>query len=164
MEVAAMTDLPAAHALCETLMRTQLAPLWVLASAHTHTRGSAWVYREGDAITGVWLCLPLSWDGEASLRAGRFAYAAPRLDDLCRPGDEMSAIYMWFAGATTKDASRAIMRSSASWFAGVLSGLRVYARAASGDGARVLANFKFQRLAPERPDLFIRNLEREMAA
>lgn len=161
---ATLTDLPAAHALCETLMGTRLAPLWALASAHTHTCGSAWVYREGEAITGTWLCLPLTWDGEASLRHGRFAYATPRLDDLCQPDQEISGIYMWFAGGATRDARRAIMRASASWFAGVLSGVRVYGRAASDDGARALETFNFVPLHAERPDLYIRSIEREAAA
>lgn len=164
METADLADLPAAHALSESLMQTRLAPLWALASAHMHTHGSAWVYRECGAITGVWLCLPLTWSGEASLRTGRFAYAAPRLDDICRPGDEMSAIYMWFAGGATPDARRAIMRSSATWFDGVLSRMRIYARAASEEGARALSRFAFQRLAPDISDLLILNLERGAAA
>ena len=161
---ASVTQLPKAHAFCEALMQMQLAPLWALASAHMHSRGAAWVHHEEDALTGVFLFLPLSWDGEASLRAGRFSYAAPRLDDLCQPGDEISAIYLWFAGGATQDARRAIMRTTASWIGGALSGLRIYGRAASEEGARGLAKFGFRRLAPERSDLFILSEDRGRAA
>lgn len=164
LHAANLSDLPEAHALCESLMGVRLAPLWALASAHAHTRGSAWIYREGEQITGTWLCLPLTWDGEASLRNNRFAYATPRLDELCEPGQEISGIYMWFAGGATRDSRRAIMRASASWFAGILNGVRVYGRAASDDGARALATFSFIPLDPARSDLFIRSPDREASA
>ena len=161
--VADSSSLPDAHAFCEALMQMRLAPLWALASAHMHSNGAAWVHREHRTMTGVFLFLPLSWNGEASLRTGRFSYAAPRLDDLCAPGEEISAVYLWFAGGTTSDARRAIMRTTAAWVDGAMSGLRIYGRAASEAGARGLAKFGFQRLAPDRSDLFILSDERERA-
>ena len=164
LAVADMAGLPAAHAFCEKLMQMRLAPLWALASAHLHTGGTAWIHPEGEDVTGVFLFLPLSWDGEASLRAGRFSYAAPRLDDLCRPDEEISAVYLWFAGGSTQAARRAIMRTTAAWLEGALGGLRVYGRAASEEGARGLAKFGFQRLARERSDLFVLAGGREKAA
>ena len=155
---AELGELEATHRFCEDLMQMQLAPLWALASAHGHTHGTAWIHREPEVltrITGVWLILPLSWDGEASLRSGRFGYKTPRLDELCEPGQEISAVYLWFAGGTSKAARRAIMRTTDTWLKGPMSGLRIYGRAASLAGAEAMAGFGFRRLAPERQDLFI---------
>lgn len=158
-------ELESAHAFCEDLMQLQLAPLWSLASAHSYTHGSAWIHCEPSnetAITGVWLFLPLNWDGEASLRSGRFGYATPRLNELCAPGDEISAVYLWFAGGTTKVARRAIMGVTDTWLNHALSGLRVYGRAASFAGADALAKFGFQRLSANRSDLFILGEQRRV--
>lgn len=158
---AAMAELPAAHAFCERIMGMRLAPLWALASAHAHTTGSAWVHSDPGGLsggadpTGVFLFLPLNWEGEAALRIGRFNYAAPRIDHLCAPGDETAAIYFWFCGGCDRTARRAVMRTTQAWLDGAFAGLRIYGRAASEDGARGFDSFGFKRLAPERADLFI---------
>lgn len=167
--IAEMADLPAAHQFCEMLMGMRLAPLWALASAHAHTQATAWVHEDSAlvagegrsrAVTGVYLILPLNWDGEAALRTRRFNFAAPRIDELCAPGDEIAAMYFWFCGGSDRIARRNIMRTTQAWLDGACADLRIYGRAASADGERGFASFGFKRLAPDRPDLFILNHHR----
>ncbi len=161
---AQMDELASAHQFSEKIMDMRLAPLWSLASAHAHTGGSAWIHTGpadptdasgSDAISGVFLLLPLTWEGEAALRTRRFNYALPRLDELCAPGDEISAVYFWFCAGAGPEARRDLMRTTQAWLDGAFAGLRIYGRAASEEGTRALARFGFRRLAQTRPDLFI---------
>jgi hypothetical protein len=135
-------DLPTAHAFCEELIGMRLAPLWALASVHGHTGGSAWIHLGAEtAISAVFLILPLTWDGEAALRRGRFNFSTPRLDDLCAPSEEIAAMYFWFCGGGDRAARRNVMRTTQAWLDGSLAGLRIYGRAASEDGMRGYRRF-----------------------
>jgi len=162
LRIAETDELPAVHHLAESVMGMRLAPLWSLASAHGHSTASAWVHEEPDPadslaqrLTGLFLVLPLNWDGEAALRSGRFNFSTPRLDELCAPGDEIAAIYFWLSAGSDARARRNVMRTALAWVSGSNAGIRFYARAASLDGARALAGLQFRRLAPDVPNLFL---------
>jgi hypothetical protein len=142
-------------------MGIKLAPLWALAGAQARTEGAAWLHfsapdlAEESQLTGVFLILPLNWDGEAALRTGRFSFSSPRLDQLCTPGEEMAALYLWFCAGGDRDARRSIMRTTQAWMDSSCAGVRIYGRAASDEGVRAFARFRFRRLSPERSDVFI---------
>jgi hypothetical protein len=160
--VAELADIAETHSLSEQIMDMRLAPIWALASAHVHTQGTAWVHRSPNersggtpAMDGVFLLLPLNWDGEAALRTHRFAFAAPRIDHLCAPGEEMAAMYFWLSAGVGRHARRSVMQTAQAWFDGACAGMRIYGRAASDEGARAFASFGFQPLAPDAPTLFI---------
>ena len=78
----------------------RLAPLSALAASHARTEASAWVYKcptTGD-LNGVLLNLPLTAEGEIALVLGKFNTADPDPEHLCAPGDQVSAMYIWFTG------------------------------------------------------------------
>lgn len=163
VRIAQTEELPEVHQLSEAIMETRLAPLWSLASAHGHTKASAWVHEDAaqddpssrSPLSGVFLILPLNWDGEAALRAGRFNFATPRLDELCQPGEEIAAIYFWLTAGRHARARRNVMRTALAWTVGSNAGVRFYARAASLDGERALAGLHFRRFAPDSPNFFL---------
>ena len=158
--IASQDELPAVHRFSEAIMERRLAPLWALASAHSHTRASAWILpapSEADhksGIGGVFLILPLNWDGEAALRAGRFSFETPRIDHLCAPGDEIAAMYFWFCAGEDHDARRSVVRTAIAWIDGACGRLRIYGRAASEAGAQAFQRLRFRLLAPVEQNLF----------
>lgn len=162
LRVAEPDELPETHQLAEEIMGRRLAPLWSLASAHAHTTAAAWVHRDPDPaadaepkLTGLFLVLPLNWDGEAALRNRRLNFAAPRIDQLCAPGDEIAALYFWLTAGSDRRARRNVMRTALAWVSGASTGIRFYAQAASADGARALAGLQFRPLAPDSPNMFL---------
>lgn len=160
--IARQEELPQAHAFCEQLMNMRLAPLWALASAHAHTGASAWVIDRGDGhaeqaaqeTSGVFLILPLNWDGEAALRTERFSFSTPRIDQLCAPGDEIAAMYFWFCGGADHEARRSVVHTAMAWIDGSCGDLRVYGRAASEAGAAAFLRLNFRLLAPKSQNIY----------
>lgn len=159
--IASTQELAATHELAERIMAMRLAPLQEIAAAHARTQATAWVCdaisgEGGDTdISGVILLLPLTWDGEAALRSGRFNFAAPQADFVCAPGNEMASLYLWLCAGSDRGARRSIMQTAQAWFDRPCSGLRVYGRAASNEGLRAFASFGFRRLTAARSDIFI---------
>ncbi len=147
-------DLAAAHALSETVMGMRLTPLSILQAAHEHTTAAAWVHEDEGHVTGVILTLPLTPEGERDLLEGSFAPSAPRLHQLCAPGDPFPAIYFWlFAGGDGRS-RRAILRTSLAWRNGAYAGVRGYARAASPAGRAALEGLGFTSRKSTLSDLF----------
>ena len=157
VQLAASGELAAAHQLCEDLVGMRLAPLSALAASHARTHASAWLYKCSDTRepnrepSGVLLNLPLTAEGEIALILGQFNAADPDPEHLCAPGDQVSAMYIWFTGGRGLRARNAVMRTAFAWRDGVYGGLRAYSRAATSGGVRGLTSLRFEPL--EKRDL-----------
>lgn len=152
--VATDEDLPAAHALSESIMGMRLTPLSVLWAAHEHTTAAAWIHEDAGHVTGVILTLPLTPEGEMDLLEGNFTPSVPQPHQLCAPGDPFPAIYFWlFAGGDGRS-RRAILRTSLAWRNGAYAGVRGYARAASPAGRAALEGLGFTSRKSTLSDLF----------
>lgn len=137
----------------------ELAPLWSMLRAHWRCQPAIWVHRSATEagaagpINGVLMSLPLTKHGEQALLVDRFTFAAPDPAHICRPGDAISAMYMWLFAGSDGAGRRAVLRTALAWRDGAYADLRAYARAATAKGAAALAGLRFVQAFNDRPTL-----------
>lgn len=159
VRIARMEEITTARDLAVKETGCELAPLWAMLRAHWHTRAAIWVHRspteagaEGP-INGVLMSLPLTAAGELALLGDRFSFSAPDPQHLCKPGEPISAMYMWLFAGNDGAGRRSVLRTALAWRDGSYADLRAYARAATPKGKAALAGLRFIQFFSDRPTL-----------
>lgn len=136
-------DLPEAHALASSLINSDLVALDLMRRIHQASGGAMYVHRENGTMTGTLGLLVLAQVDVDQLRAGQFDGRFIDPDRLPTTAEQFAGTYIWVSAASTKNASRAVVKGGGAMVDNLLWGLPVYSRAATEDGMRALLNFNF---------------------
>lgn len=140
-------------ALAESLMQSKLATPEAIAEMDRITGMTAWV--TGDPVDGIFLSLPLTAAGEAAVRDGTYAPAAPDTLHLCRRGQGCSAFYIGVYAGANREARRRVMTAAAVMRVDLFSAYPCFARGATEDGRRSMESLGFIPFEGGLPDLYV---------
>ena len=113
-----------------------------------------WVTGETE-IEGFVLAVPLSDQGERSMRTGAFTPADPKLEDVWKPGERCFGFYCWVYGGATRDARRSVMQAAAILRIELFAAVPAFARGATDDGVRSMQSLGMPPLLRGVPDLWV---------
>ncbi|MDX1294457.1 MAG: hypothetical protein R3265_16695 [Hyphomonas sp.] len=153
--LATIDELAEAVDMAEALIDGKLASVDAIAAMNAQTGMTAWV--TGDPVDGVFLTIPLTAAGEAAVRDGSYAPAAPVPAHLSTQGRAVAAFYVGVYAGRTRDARKKIMMASAILRVEMFGIFPAYARAATQDGRRSMESLGFQKFEGGLPDLYIQH-------
>lgn len=146
-------NIEAALALGEMLIGGTLARAEVVYTLDMITKMTIWV--TGDPIDGLYLIVPLTFEGRASVEDGEFNPSDPALRHVAPANTPIFGLYVGCYAGGTKAARRSVMSASASVRVSLYAPVPCYARGATEDGARSMMSLGFRRLHGSLPDLFV---------
>lgn len=103
------------------------------------TGSTLWLVDDAGAPEGISLWVPLSPAGARAMLAGRFRPEALDMSWLAPAGTSAAAVYHWGFAGFTRDSRRSIMTLCAELLEGPLSGVDVYGRVVTDEGAAATA-------------------------
>jgi hypothetical protein len=146
-------ELVAGKTLTEDLIGAPLADLTVLEELQSYTGVTNWVL--GDPVSGFYIVLPLSNQGEMAIRSGNLVPSDPDLAHVARRGEPCFGIYIGVYAGATKEARKSIMQASAMLRVGVVGCLPCFGRGATEEGANGMLRLGFKPVDGGLPDLFV---------
>lgn len=155
LEVLHGEDIARARDVGASMIGQTLASAHTLAATQEAAQAVVFGYRENGALTGMMALLPLNAAGLARLCEGTFDSRAPDLDTIARPGQEPACYYAWGIAATSKDASRALIRASSTLHTTLFWAIPSFTRAVTPEGARLMSSFGYRPFSPSDPELII---------
>ncbi|MEH6695677.1 MAG: hypothetical protein V7675_11555 [Hyphomonas sp.] len=150
---ARFAELEQGVAVAESLMQSKLATSEAIAEMDRITGMTAWV--TGDPVDGIFLSLPLTAAGEAAVRDGTYAPAAPDPVHLCKRGRGCSAFYIGVYAGANREARRRVMTAAAVMRVDLFSAYPCFARGATEDGRRSMESLGFKPFEGGLPDLYV---------
>jgi len=139
-------------AITESLLGQKIAKRSVIERLQDATRITVWVI--GEPVDGFYIGLPLTLDGEESVRNGSFDPADPLPAHIAAAGEMCAGVYIGVYAARTKESRRSIMQASAMLRVQIFGSVPCFARAATEDGARSMARLGFAPVEGGLPDLY----------
>lgn len=137
----------------ESLLGQKIADQAVIERLQSRTRITAWVI--GDPVDGLYIIVPLTSDGEVSVRNSTFDPANPLDIHVAAYGQSCSAVYVGVYAGASKASRRSIMAASAILPMKLFGPVSCFARAASKDGARSMSGLGFTPVLGGLPDLYV---------
>lgn len=155
LEVLSDSDIALAREVSADMIGADLASAETLIACQRTAEAVVFGYRENGALTGMMALLPLNADGLVNMECGAFDARAPSLNLIARPGDEPAGYYAWGIAATTKDAARALIRTSAALRTNLFWAIPSFTRAATADGLRLMSSFGYRPFIDADPQLIM---------
>lgn len=144
-----------ARAIATRLIQAELATLETIRAVHARTgESTVYVRREHGMVRGFLAFFGMSEEGEAAMDAGRFdtrnvdpAWVAP-------PSPDLRSGYVWGFAGDTRGACFAVIRTGRDMRDRFFPHLRVFARAATSDGRKVMEPMGYIPVSPADPSLY----------
>ena len=128
------------RAAAAALVGETIASVETLARVQARSGCSVFVATDGDgALVAAVSALPLTSPALASLAGGRFDGVDPPNDLIARPRDPVAALYIWGAAGLTWRGRTLALAGSVALQRDIYPDLPCYARAATDEGERALA-------------------------
>ncbi len=137
----------------ESLVGRKLARAEVVYTLDTITGMSIWV--TGQPISGLYVSVPLTYEGRVAAEKGQFIPEDPVLSHVAPARTPIHGSYLGVYAGATKEARRAIMKASITARETHFSGVPSYARAATQEGERAMLEMGFRRLDETAPGMFV---------
>lgn len=155
LEVLQADDIATARAIGAAMIGAELASAETLIMCEHAAEAVVFGYREAGALTGMMALLPLNARGHAQIEAAAFDAQAPALDLVARPGEAPSAYYAWGIAATSKEAARRMIKTSAALRRLLFWAIPTYTRAVTDDGLRLMSSFGYRPFTDKDPHLIM---------
>lgn len=156
-EFAACDDqgLAKARALAARLIPAELASLETIRAVHAATQGSCvYIKVEAGLTTGFLAFFGLSPAGDEAMDAGAFDTRQVRPEWVSPPSARLASAYVWGFAGETRAACFSVIRTGRDVRDRLFPGLRVFARAATVDGRKVMEPLGYRPVSPADPSLY----------
>ncbi|WP_417469341.1 hypothetical protein [Maricaulis sp.] len=138
------------HQLADELIEGEVAGPEALWRVQSWTGRALQLRRKNDKANALLASIPLTQAGVDALLAGEFGFANARREWVCGPTETAHALLSWgMAGRSPMDQAASLRGLLAVWY-GVYCDIRVYARARSVEGEKLMSRLGFVPLG--RPD------------
>ena len=154
-ELAASRSVEDAHALADKLIPGPIAPLRVVETVNARTGASVYLMREQGAAAGFLAFFWLSPLGARAIMQGKFDARNVAPEWACPPGPDVENGYVWgFAGASRR-ACFSVVRAGRMMREAMFPHLRLFARAASPQGGKIMQALGFGAVVDADPSLCV---------
>jgi hypothetical protein len=119
--------------------RRPIATIDAIEAVDAVTGSTIWLVEDGGAPLGVSLWVPLSLAGAQAMLERRFTPEAVGERWLAPAGTPPAAVYHWGFAGFSRESRRSIMTLCAELLEGPLSGINVYGRVVTEEGAAAVA-------------------------
>lgn len=119
------------------------------------TGSTIWLVDDGGAAEGISLWVPLNHAGADALLQGKFAPEAIKKAWLASKGTSAAAIYHWGYAGFSRESRRSIMTLCAELLEGPLSGINVYGRVVTDEGAAAAARLGIEPCFEHGPGFYV---------
>jgi hypothetical protein len=116
-----------------------IASASTLAAVQARNGASVFAYRKDGATQGFLAILPLGPSGLRKIEQDAFNALEPDLEDVCRDGDAVAAVYAWGIAAETVRASAAVVLCLIAMHQQAAPKAPFFCRAATPAGAKITA-------------------------
>ena len=138
------------HQLADELIEGEIAGPDALWRVQSWTGRALQLRRRDGKANALLATIPLTSAGVDALLAGQFGFANAQRDWVCSPTEQAHALLSWgMAGRSPMDQAASLRGLLAVWYA-VYGDIRVYARARSTQGQKLMSRLGFVPLG--RPD------------
>lgn len=138
------------HQLADELIEGEIAGPEALWRVQSWTGRALQLRRKNGVANALLASIPLTSTGVDALLDGRFGFANARRDWVCGPTEPAHALLSWgMAGRSPMDQAASLRGLLAVWYA-VYADIRVYARARSPEGQKLMSRLGFVPIG--RPD------------
>lgn len=138
------------HQLADELIEGEVAGPDALWRVQSWTGRALQLRRKNGKANALLASIPLTAQGVEALLAGQFGFANAKREWVCGPSEDAHALLSWgMAGRSPMDQAASLRGLLAVWF-GVYCDIRVYARARSAQGEKLMSRLGFVPLG--RPD------------
>lgn len=138
------------HQLADELIEGEIAGPEALWRVQSWTGRALQLRRKGGKANALLASIPLTSAGVEALLEGRFGFSNAKREWVCGPTERAHALLSWgMAGRSPMDQAASLRGLLAVWYA-VYGDIRVYARARSEQGQKLMSRLGFVPLG--RPD------------
>ena len=137
----------------ESLVGRKLARAEVVYTLDSITGMAIWV--TGNPVTGLYVSVPLTKEGRIAAEEGLFSPEDPVLSHVAPARTPIYGSYLGVYAGATREARRAIMKSSVAVRQSHFPEIPSYARAATSEGESAMLEMGFRRLHDTASEVFV---------